>query len=82
VLTEEVVGMELPIVIQAVEEELARITRLHGSLRDMEDALSVLDMELAELRDVVCWRYRAKGHVETEAIRLAAMVVRFLCDLC
>ena len=74
--------MRLPIAIQAVEVELARIARLHGSLTDKGDALILIEAQLAELRDVVSWSYYAKERVDTEAIRLAAMAIRFLCDLC
>jgi len=68
--------------IRLVEAELTRAGRLHGAMNSLHEGLSVVEEEMCELRSSVYWPGRNQKEPRTEAIQLAAMAIRFLCDLC
>ena len=67
---------------RVVGAELARAEGLHGAMNSLHEGLSVVEEEMCELRSAVYWPGRNQKEPRTEAIQLAAMAIRFLCDLC
>jgi hypothetical protein len=60
-----------------VAQELQRATDKFGPMASPHEALAVIEEEFLELREAIFWR---RSDPRTEAVQLAAMVLRYLRD--
>ena len=60
-----------------VAQELQRATDKFGPMASPHEALAVIEEEFMEFREAVFWR---RSDPRTEAVQLAAMVLRYLHD--
>lgn len=75
--------MDISTTLQLVRNEVDRATKMYPPFSSPHEGISIIEEEYLELRREVYLKQskRDPERLETEAIHLAAMAVRFLVDL-
>lgn len=68
-------------VVNEVVKELVKAEEKHPSFRSEHEGIAIIEEEFLELRQAVFEKYHTKEYQNIEAIQLAAMAIRFICDL-
>ena len=74
---------KLTIILEEVEEELRRASKLHAKMNSPHEGYAILKEEVDELWDIVKRKELFRGRndqLHAECIQVAAMAVRFLHD--
>lgn len=74
-------GSALDDVLADVRDEVVRARRKHRAMASYHDGKAVIEEEFDELWTEIKKQRPSRGQLETEAVHVAAMAVRFVLDL-
>lgn len=69
-------------IVSKVRTEIILATSKYGKFKDSGQAYCVIAKELCELHDEIFLKHQNKQRMEEEALQVAAMVIRFIMDVC
>ena len=70
-----------PIILQTLEDEYSRATKMFGAFHSSHEGIAIIKEEVDELWDEIKGEQKMEGLME-EASHVATMAIRFMQDIC
>ena len=80
-MTEET-EVKIEVALDAVKDELMEAYKNFPDFRSAHEGVAIMDEEMCEFKEAAYWPHKWGMDEELEATQLAAMVVRYLVDIC